>query len=578
MKAKLLILIAVVITLIFFYFFHIKLSKFDITNFNQDITDFESLNYLTWSKSRNAKNYTINVYLGESLIKSYSTSDNKILINDLPVNENDNIYFEIIASNDFSKYTIISNKYTYSLPTIRLSNNETTYDKGVFSNDIDIEVLNQDYQMYLEIVKNNDIIYSDDYTESINFNAKINEANEANEADIDEIYGTYKIILSLILDDNKKMVHMQNIDVNPTEITDLVMTSPLDNTEIAYEDFEFEFSGGVNADTFMFSILDENDNAIIEETPLENKSITINANLLDPNSSYRIIVKAYHSDALSYIKTFNYYFKTASENTVPIVSSTRKSGDIGINRPIRLFNNKDGVQIHYTTDGSTPSCESTLYQGNIYISENTTVKAIACYDDMKNSDITTFTYNPVVKQKAIYLSPSNQYLNIGHSSTSYTTEMEIMNLVSDYIEKKLVDNDIIVYRNRSDMDLDEVVINSSSYDVDLHLAIHSNSFNSYERGVETWIYDYDCTEAYDAATKIQEALMSIYPVAAYDRGVKESASIGGLRENKPTNVTNGVLVEIAFHDNYYDAKWIMNNIELIGNTIADAVIEYLNEI
>ena len=40
----------------------------------------------------------------------------------------------------------------------------------------------------------------------------------------------------------------------------------------------------------------------------------------------------------------------------------------------------DGAEIHYTTDGSTPTAESTLYSEAFTLTENTTVKAIAIKD------------------------------------------------------------------------------------------------------------------------------------------------------------------------------------------------------
>ena len=40
----------------------------------------------------------------------------------------------------------------------------------------------------------------------------------------------------------------------------------------------------------------------------------------------------------------------------------------------------DGAEIHYTTDGSTPTAESTLYSEAFTLSDTTTVKAIAIKD------------------------------------------------------------------------------------------------------------------------------------------------------------------------------------------------------
>lgn len=51
-----------------------------------------------------------------------------------------------------------------------------------------------------------------------------------------------------------------------------------------------------------------------------------------------------------------------------------------------------GASIHYTTDGTTPTAESTAYSEAIAVSTTTTVKAIAVKDGMTNSDVASATY------------------------------------------------------------------------------------------------------------------------------------------------------------------------------------------
>jgi hypothetical protein len=52
----------------------------------------------------------------------------------------------------------------------------------------------------------------------------------------------------------------------------------------------------------------------------------------------------------------------------------------------------DGAEIRYTTDGSTPTAESTLYSDAITLSDTTTVKAIAIKDGQSSQPATkTFT-------------------------------------------------------------------------------------------------------------------------------------------------------------------------------------------
>ena len=52
----------------------------------------------------------------------------------------------------------------------------------------------------------------------------------------------------------------------------------------------------------------------------------------------------------------------------------------------------EGATIYYTTDGTTPTTESTVYAEPLTVSETTTVKAFAVKEGMNNSAVTTATY------------------------------------------------------------------------------------------------------------------------------------------------------------------------------------------
>jgi predicted histone-like DNA-binding protein len=52
----------------------------------------------------------------------------------------------------------------------------------------------------------------------------------------------------------------------------------------------------------------------------------------------------------------------------------------------------EDAEIYYTTDGSTPSAQSTLYEGGFVLSDTTTVKAIAIKDG-ESSEVSTRLFN-----------------------------------------------------------------------------------------------------------------------------------------------------------------------------------------
>ena len=58
------------------------------------------------------------------------------------------------------------------------------------------------------------------------------------------------------------------------------------------------------------------------------------------------------------------------------------------------MNGPAGAEIRYTTNGSTPTAESTLYSGPLTLTETTTVKAIAIKDGV-SSAVTSRTYSKV---------------------------------------------------------------------------------------------------------------------------------------------------------------------------------------
>ncbi|GHU40033.1 hypothetical protein FACS1894190_06420 [Spirochaetia bacterium] len=69
------------------------------------------------------------------------------------------------------------------------------------------------------------------------------------------------------------------------------------------------------------------------------------------------------------------------------------AGPVTVGTEVTLSCTTEGAEIWYTTDGSTPSTSSTLYDDSpVSITVATTIKAIAVKDDMADSDVMTAAY------------------------------------------------------------------------------------------------------------------------------------------------------------------------------------------
>lgn len=174
-----------------------------------------------------------------------------------------------------------------------------------------------------------------------------------------------------------------------------------------------------------------------------------------------------------------------------------------------------------------------------------------------------------MEDRIVFLSPSTQDKNIGVND--YGSEEFRMNQIADELQRLLEENNFVVYRNDPEGSVRDSVAMSNSINPDIHVAIHSNASNGAARGPE--IYTNRENTAGDRLAKlIYDRILGIYPDQTLGRGVRYTDAL-----YEVINTTSpSVLLEVAFHDNIEDERWIVENIENIAMSIFQAIDEYFN--
>ena len=170
----------------------------------------------------------------------------------------------------------------------------------------------------------------------------------------------------------------------------------------------------------------------------------------------------------------------------------------------------------------------------------------------------------------IYLSPSTQEGNpyiTGSGSEEYN-----MNLLADAMGPYLISSGIRYRRNRPDMTAASSIRQANEGNYDLYLALHSNAApprnSGNVRGIIAFYYP-GSVNGKRAADIFVKNLQVIYPLPQLVTA-RSITTLGEVRDPRFPSV----LLELGYHDNYEDARWVEQNRTEIAQNLVMSVTEY----
>lgn len=539
-----------------------KLGDFNILELNNNT---ETLT-LQVEPSHNAVSYEaiIKNTDGEELWKSESES-NQIPLKNFLLNYGDEVQVQVFAKNKNNTKKEATNTLKYTWNTASFQNLNGRYIDATKGLSLMLYGYQQNETYILKLEYLNQVIHEE-------------------EIQTDNIYIPYqklegyagRITAKLYTEENC-LISTYNFYANTPVIGKIKMTSPSEGLRTRWNDINISYEGGENATEYHLLIFEEGTLVNTIVIPKDTKKYTLPANLLKEDKNYNLRIEAVYLDYAEITESDDINIYVGKIETTNPVYVSHNPTFIKSGTEIKLDTRTPNSTIYYTTDGSNPTTESHVYDRPLTIRENVTIKTYAVSQNRFDSAINTYDFQVRDKNLVVYLSPSNQTWNHGNSAAGFTTEMREMNRVADVVERVLKQNGVTVYRNKPTGEINGYLSESNYVKSDLHLAIHSNASSSKEaRGIEIYV-DSPTSKSLSIATQIYQNLYAIYPannIPSTNRGVKYAN--GSLGEANDAFIPCGTLIEVAYHDNYEDAKWILDNMETIGNNIATSILSYYN--
>lgn len=227
-------------------------------------------------------------------------------------------------------------------------------------------------------------------------------------------------------------------------------------------------------------------------------------------------------------------------------------------------------------------CNETSIENSTFISSDESDEIIEDFESMQESNIpsqsdtdkeseSTSTDNQKFyyfdEDISIYINPSVQYANL--YTDSLGNEGQHMNDISKILVSMLdTYTNLQVYSNNAmpGLSLSKSVLESNNVKADYHLALHSNAGGG--KGSEIFY----TKSSYNFSKSVLESLNKILPYKT--RGLKDGSK--SLYELKNTTAS-ACLLEILFHDDINQAKFIIDNKDKIAKSIYEGIVLYFLE-
>lgn len=542
-------------------YLHPKLGNFNII----DIEEKEEF-YLSVAPAHNAVSYEVKVKdKEENEIYQNESTTNEISLKDLIVDYGETLKFEVTAKNKNGVTKEAEAEYLYNWNKASFKELKSRYFNTSQGLNLELEGYQENETYILKLEYLNQIFHEETIKTDQIF------------VPYQKIEGYAGRITAKLYTTENRLISTTNFYVNTPIVGKMKITSPLEGTRTRWNDINLTFEGGENATDFHLLIFEEGNLINTIGLSKDLKKYKIPAEYLNEEKNYYFSLEANYLDYSEITERDGINVYVGKKETTNPVFVSHNPSFIRSGTEIKLDTRTPNTTIYYTTDGSDPTIHSYVYQKPLTIKENVTIKTLAVSNRRYDSEINTYDFKVQEKQLVVYLSPSNQSWNHGNEQAGYRTEMEEMNKLAKIIERILKEHNVIVYRNNPAHDINTHMKESNYRKSDLHLALHSNASKNQEaRGIEIYV-DSPTSKSLSVASNIYQNLYNIYPgkhILGTDRGIKYAN--GSLGEANDSFIPCGTLIEIAYHDNYEDAKWILENMEEIGNNIATSILSYYN--